>query len=88
MYLSPEQKELRANATELKSKRTQDLIKMQQDKIDIYAAGIVLFEMCGNFRTDMERYTAMENLEKRRQFPKGFTEKFHQESEIIYKMTE
>jgi hypothetical protein len=39
---------------------------MQQDKVDIYAAGIVLFEMCGNFRTDMERYTAMENLEKRR----------------------
>lgn len=88
MYLPPEQKELRANATNLKNKRTQDIVKMQQDKIDIYAAGIVLFEMCGNFRTDMERCSAMEHLEKRRQFPKGFTEKFYQESKIIYKMTE
>ena len=73
---------------DLKDKRTRDIVKIQQDKVDIYAAGIVLFEMCGNFRTDMERYTAMENLEKRRQFPKGFTEKFYQESKIIYKMTE
>ena len=63
MYLSPEQKELISeNNNDLKSKRTHDLLKMQHDKIDIYAAGIVLFEMCGNFKTDMERYSAMENL--------------------------
>ena len=30
----------------------------------------------------------MDNLQKRREFPKGFTEKFYQESKIIYKMTE
>jgi hypothetical protein len=77
MYLSPEQKELREGTLNRKNQRAQDLVKMQQDKIDIYAAGIVLFEMCGNFRTDMERYTAMDNLQKRRQFPKGFTEKFY-----------
>jgi hypothetical protein len=29
MYLSPEQKELRANADDLKNKRTRDLVKMQ-----------------------------------------------------------
>lgn len=66
MYLSPEQKELRQGSLNMKSTRAQDLVKLQQDKVDIYAAGIVLFEMCGNFRTDMERYTAMDNLEKRR----------------------
>ena len=89
MYLSPEQKELiSANNEDMKSKRTQDLHNSQHDKIDIYAAGIVLFEMCGNFRTDMERYSAMDNLQKRREFPRGFTEKYYQESKIIYKMTE
>ena len=57
MYLSPEHRQMITTDTnDLKNKRTRDLHKMQQDKIDIYAAGIVLFEMCGNFRTDMERY--------------------------------
>jgi serine/threonine protein kinase len=76
MYQSPEQRAL-ISGNDLKQKRTSDIHKLQQDKIDIYAAGLVLFEMCGNFRTDMERYSAMDNLQKRREFPKGFTEKYH-----------
>lgn len=51
-----------------------------RDKVDIYAAGLILFEMCGNFTTDMERIRAYDDLQKRREFPKGFTDKFYQES--------
>ena len=50
---------------------------MARDKVDIYAAGLVLFEMCGNFTTDMERINAYEGLQKRREFPKGFTDNFY-----------
>lgn len=47
----------------LKSQRTQQLARSQaRDKVDIYAAGLVLFEMCGNFTTDMERVVAYDDL--------------------------
>ena len=58
------------------------------DKQDIYAAGIVLYEMCGNFRTDAERCNLLYNISKSRTFPKGFTDKFYQESKIIALMTD
>jgi serine/threonine protein kinase len=41
MYLSPEQKKLN-----LSSRRVL-LCDLPREKVDIYAAGIVLFEMCG-----------------------------------------
>ena len=56
--------------------------------MDIYAAGLVLFEMCGKFKTQMERCINIENLTKNREFPKGFTEKYSSESKIISLMTE
>ena len=56
MYLSPEMKAItrevadmrEANPT-LKAKRTAMVKKIPLEKVDIYAAGLVLFEMCGNF---------------------------------------
>ena len=82
MYLSPEMrpqtKELEKHAEDLKTVRALQLAKTQaRDKVDIYAAGLVLFEMCGNFTTDMERINAYECLQKSREFPKGFTDKFY-----------
>lgn len=59
-----------------------------REKIDIYAAGLVLFEMCAGFVTDLQRYRAFDDLRERRKFPKGFKKQFHQESNIILKMTE
>jgi hypothetical protein len=44
--------------------------------------------MCGQFKTQMERYINLDNLSKRREFPKGFTDKYYQESIIISLMTE
>ena len=61
---------------------------MPREKVDIYAAGLVLFEMCGNFQTQMERAIAIENLQRKREFPKGFAQKYYQESKIVLKMTE
>lgn len=59
-----------------------------REKIDIYAAGLVLFEMCGNFTTQMERAIAIDNLKNKREFPRGFVNKYFQESKIILKMTD
>ena len=44
--------------------------------------------MCGQFKTQMERYINLDNLSKHREFPKGFTDKYYQESIIISLMTE
>ena len=62
--------------------------KVPLDKADIYAAGLVLFEMCGNFTTVAERIPCIDNIGSKRQFPKGFTDKFYQESRIIALMTD
>lgn len=62
--------------------------KIPLDKVDIYAAGLVLFEMCGNFRTAFERCDSLENLWKHRTFPRGFNDKYYQESKIISLMTD
>jgi hypothetical protein len=54
MYLSPEQKCFNARL---------DILSAQpREKVDIYAAGLVLFEMCGQFRSDHERCSSMELL--------------------------
>lgn len=84
MYLSPEQRNL---TSRLNSRRTL-LCALPREKVDIYAAGLVLFEMCGLFQTQMERYSNIDNLNKKRVFPKGFQEKFFQESKIITLMTD
>jgi hypothetical protein len=46
MYLSPEQRKLNENR-QLATSRKLELGKLPREKVDIYAAGLVLFEMCG-----------------------------------------
>jgi serine/threonine protein kinase len=82
LYLSPEQKNLNGNS------RRDQLCDLPREKVDIYAAGLVLFEMCGQFRTQMERCINIDNLSRNRTLPKGFKEKFYQESKVIMLMTE
>lgn len=72
----------------LKAKRQDMLKKIPLEKVDIYAAGLILFEMCGNFRTAAERCNALENIWKDRNFPKGFTDRFYPESKIIALLTD
>lgn len=62
MYLSPEQRKY--NGKEQTS--------LPREKVDIYAAGLVLFEMCGQFSTQMERCINLDNLSSKRKFPKNF----------------
>jgi serine/threonine protein kinase len=87
LYLSPEQRKLNEKIENTNS-RLKQFIKLPREKVDIYSAGLVLFEMCGQFKTQMERYINLDNLSKRREFPKGFTDKYYQESIIISLMTE
>lgn len=44
MYLSPEQ-------WKLQNTRKSMIGRLPREKVDIYAAGLVLFEMCGKFKT-------------------------------------
>ena len=73
MYLSPEQRKLNEENA-IRSDRKYQLDKLPREKVDIYAAGLVLFEMCAKFQTGMERCVSMENLSKLREkgFPNGF----------------
>ena len=57
-YLSPEQRNQLTNKNEPFANHS----RMPGEKVDIYAAGLVLFEMCGKFRTDMERYSGLDRL--------------------------
>jgi len=78
MYLSPEQKLLNQRSSR------QDLFgSLPREKVDIYAAGLVLFELCGQFKTEMERCLKVDDLKTKRIFPAGFEEKFNQESRVI-----
>ena len=66
-----------------------DLIcALPREKVDIYAAGLVLFEMCGQFKTQMERCINIDKLKNERKFPKGFEDKFYMESKVIKLMTD
>eukprot|EP01125_Pyxidicula_operculata_P015152 TRINITY_DN5117_c1_g1_i1.p1 TRINITY_DN5117_c1_g1~~TRINITY_DN5117_c1_g1_i1.p1 ORF type:complete len:1656 (+),score=455.46 TRINITY_DN5117_c1_g1_i1:21-4988(+) len=69
MYLAPEQ--------EKKG-------KLYDCKVDMYSLGMILFEMCSQFKTSMERMVAMKNLKKPLpELSKKFVEQHPQISEII-----
>ena len=53
------------------------------DKVDIWASGIILFEMLNTFQTGMERIDAILNLRKHCQFPSGFEALYPEASEVM-----
>lgn len=72
IYLSPEQLEH----------------KPINEKVDIYAMGLVLYEMCGCFDTFMERREALNNLKKNRIICEKVLQNYPIQTKLILKMTE
>ena len=62
--------------------------KTYNEKIDIYASGITLFEMCGCFETFMERDESIKNLKNKRIICEHVNKNYPEESKIILWMTE
>ena len=57
------------------------------DKADMFSLGIILFEMCGAFKTGMERRESIELLKKEHEINETIHHKFPLESELILLMT-
>jgi len=66
----------------------QEESKSYNEKIDIYAMGLILFEMCQKFSTGHERISTLNNLKYKRKLPSDFSEMFSIEAEIILNMTD
>jgi len=59
------------------------------EKVDIYATGLILMELCCNFTTGHEKTLAFERIRKARKLPEGLDfKKYREEASIIMKMTE
>lgn len=71
MYFSPEQKEGISST----------------QKVDIWAMGLILYEMCSIFRTGMERMLNMDRLKNEHIINALVQEKHPAEAELILKMT-
>ena len=61
--------------------------KTYNEKIDIYAAGITLYEMCSCFGTEMERQLALRDLKNKSIISERIAIDYPQERELIIKMT-
>ena len=71
LYLSPEQKNY----------------KTYNEKVDIYACGITLYEMCSCFSTTMERYEHIMNLKNNQIISNKVSKAYPEESILIQLMT-
>ena len=71
LYLSPEQKNY----------------KTYNEKVDIYACGITLYEMCSCFSTSMERYSYIMNLKNENKINEKVCKEYPEESTLIKLMT-
>eukprot|EP01022_Parablepharisma_sp_SALTPOND_P006160 TRINITY_DN1249_c0_g1_i1.p1 TRINITY_DN1249_c0_g1~~TRINITY_DN1249_c0_g1_i1.p1 ORF type:complete len:705 (-),score=86.23 TRINITY_DN1249_c0_g1_i1:7323-9437(-) len=59
------------------------------EKVDIYATGLILMELCCTFSTGHERNLAFEGLKNKRVLPEAFDiRKYREEGELVMKMTE
>lgn len=57
------------------------------EKVDIFAMGLILYEMCASFKTGMERRESLELLRNEHRLKPGFYEKYRIQSELILWMT-
>ena len=71
LYLSPEQ----------------TMFKSYNEKVDIYACGITLYEMCSCFYTSMERYESITNLRNNEIIEERVVKNYPEETELIKLMT-
>ena len=71
LYLSPEQ----------------TAFKTYNEKVDIYACGITLYEMCSCFSTAMERYESIMNLKNNEILEEEICKKYPEETMLIKLMT-
>ena len=62
--------------------------KIYNEKVDIYACGVILYEMCGCFYSLMERRECIINLRNKRIIIKKVLDNFPEESKLIYWMTQ
>lgn len=56
-------------------------------KVDIYAMGLILYEMCSAFKTGMERRESIERLKNEHKINEYIKESFPLESNLILWMT-
>ena len=73
-YAAPEQTKYNKNKT-------------YNEKVDIYATGITLLEMCACFGTEMERYYALNNLRNKGIIPDKINNNYPEEAKLIIMMT-
>jgi translation initiation factor 2-alpha kinase 4 len=57
------------------------------EKVDIFAMGLILYELCASFKTGMERRESIDLLRKEHRLKTGFREERQLESQLILWMT-
>ena len=72
MYLSPEQKKGGC----------------YNEKVDIFASGLTLYEMCACFETQMEKIEGFNNLRNKRKIEEKVLQSYKTEAEVILWLTE
>lgn len=65
----------------------QELNKPYNEKVDMYALGIILLEICGEFSTSHERDQALRALKLEKQLSSNVSELYKEESKMILELT-
>lgn len=65
----------------------QEMNKPYNEKVDMFALGIILLEICSEFSTGHERDMMLRALKLERQVDPGISSRFKEESEMIMKLT-
>lgn len=58
------------------------------DKVDMFAAGLILYEMCSNFKTQHQRIQKFHQLKTCRKLPDEIFKKMPEERDIILNLTD
>jgi len=101
LYMSPERLHFATSQLQQRSGEESTLVPAQlldggsplstqvgvvNEKSDIFALGIILFEMFSQFTTESERIGALTTLGRQRKLPIEFVQTFPQESTLILQM--